>query len=100
MATLPDVPSRQLQRPWPRAPAVPDLPVRQLQRPGPQAATRLAVSLWQLQRQRLRTAPFPDVPVLRSGQPALNLEAGQIPIRPPRPIGELRVLSDRNWPPK
>src|SRR6266446_9633592 len=100
MTTLPEVSVRQLQQPPPEAATLPQVSVRQLQQPPPEAATLPDVSVPQLQQPPPEPATIPDMSVLRSGQPVLNQEAGQTPIRLLRPIGESRVLSDRNWPPK
>src|SRR5262249_47330704 len=99
MTTFPDMSVRQLPRPLPQAATLPDVSVRQLQPPTPTAAVP-DVSVCQLQGPPLELATVPDMSVLRSGRPVLNQEAGRIPIRLLRPLGESRVLSDRNWPPK
>src|SRR5262249_34135339 len=100
MTTLPEVSVQQLQQPPPEAATLPELSVQQLQQPPPEAATLPDVLVRQLQQPPPQTATVPDMSVLRSGQPVLNQEAGRIPIRLLRPLGESRVLSDRNWPPK
>ena len=45
-------------------------------------------------------ATVPDVGLLQFGPPALDQEAGKTPILVLLPIGESRVLSGRNLPPK
>src|SRR5262249_10167856 len=100
MTTFPDMSVRQLPRPLPQAATLPDVSVPQLQQPPPEAAILPDVLVRQLQQPPPEAATVPDMSVLRSGQPVLNQEAGQIPIRLLRPTGESHVLSDRNWPPK
>src|SRR5215469_2221647 len=100
MTTLPEVSVQQLQQLPPEAATLPEVSVQQLQQLPPEAATLPEVSVPQLQHPPPEAATLPEVSVLRSGQPVLNQEAGRIPTRLLRPIGESRVLSDRNWPPK
>src|SRR5207248_5452375 len=65
-----------------------------------QMATVPDVSVPQFgQKPAQEAATVPDVGLLRFGPPALE-EAGKIPIRVLLLIGESRVLSDRNLPPK